>query len=175
MILSVVVWKSDLLFLDVVLKPFGEVFCIGKIEQNMWHIHNKRRKNVKYSWFQFWLQTWIQAISTDKSVAESHPVSVVYWNHSHLKLPLVLLRLYFGVRFEPKSGICTLCVRVSIFLTRQKRLLLCFQCPIIFVCLQPLHRNFQNTILSLNYPSQLCSFMSLQGKSTYFLNQRWRD
>lgn len=84
MILSVVFWKSDLLFLDAVLKPFGEVFCIGKIEENTRDIHNERRKNVKYSWFQFWLQTWIQAMSTDKFANESHPDSVVYQNHSHL-------------------------------------------------------------------------------------------
>lgn len=78
MILSVVFRKSDLLFLDAILKPVGEVFCIGKIEENIWDIDSERRKNMKYSWFQFWLQTWIQAMSTDKFANESHPVFAVY-------------------------------------------------------------------------------------------------
>lgn len=78
MFLLVVFWKSDLLFLDAILKLFGEfyfwmlfwnylcdMFCIGKIEINIRNIHNEGEKNVKYSWFQIWLQTWIQDMSTE--------------------------------------------------------------------------------------------------------------
>jgi len=38
-----VFWKADLLFLDAILKPFDEVFCIGK-KRGKYARHSQQKK-----------------------------------------------------------------------------------------------------------------------------------